>query len=182
MPWRNQRSTAKGLAAGAVGGLIASWIMGNAHLALNKLTGEKSAGRQQPRSGAQRPQQQPASDETQANVRAAVAIAEAAGTELEPEQKQLAGTFVHYAFGTIVGGLYGAAAEHSALTRAGAGTAFGSALWLLSDEIAVPVLKLAKPPREYALEVHATALAAHLIYGFTTEMIRRGLRAGALAR
>lgn len=166
------------MAAGALGGLAASWLMGLAHTgfdkAAEKITGPGSvpAGR--------RPKA-PASDEEQANVKAAVAVADAAGQDLSADQKQRAGTFVHYAFGTVVGAAYGVAAEYSKLPRAGAGSAFGAALWLLSDEIAVPVLHLAKPPREYSVEVHASALAAHLVYGVTTELLRRGLRA-AFAR
>ena len=76
----------------------------------------------------------------------------------------------------VAGGLYGAAAEDWEAVHVGAGAAFGAALWLTSDEIAVPLLKLSKPPQEYPLRVHAMALAAHLAYGFTTEIVRRALR------
>lgn len=174
---RNSRSTVKGMAAGAVGGLAASWLMGYAHIAFDKLSERVStpdAGGSPP--AAPRRPRPPASDEEQANVKAAVAVAHAAGRELSPEQQQRAGAFVHYAFGTVVGTLYGAAAEHSALARAGSGAPFGAVLWLLSDEVAVPSLKLSRPPRDYAREVHASALAAHLVYGVTTELLRRGLR------
>jgi len=165
------------MAAGALGGLAATWLMGYAHTGFDKLAEHLSppdGGSSPAKPQRTRP---PASDEEQANVKAAVAIAEAAGSELSPDEKQRAGSLVHYAFGTAVGTLYGAVAEHSSLPRAGAGTAFGAVLWLLSDEVAVPVLKLAKPPREYSFEVHASALAAHLVYGVTTELLRRGLRA-----
>ena len=89
---------------------------------------------------------------------------------------------VHYAFGTLMGGLYGMAAEEWRPARWGEGTLFGTVLWFGSDEIAVPALKLAKPPQQYALKVHAGALASHLVYGFTTEMVRRALRAGVLSK
>src|SRR5579883_1250317 len=155
MFWRKQPSAVKGLAAGALGGLIASWIMGYAHTAFDKAAETVSKPNQSAKA--------PASDEEQANVKAAVAVAHAVGTELSPPQEQRAGTFVHYAYGTLLGAGYGVAAEYSALPRAGVGTAFGAALWLVSDEVAVPALHLAKPPQEYAVEVHVSALAAHLV-------------------
>src|SRR5579883_1916844 len=116
MFWRKQPSAVKGLAAGALGGLIASWIMGYAHTAFDKAAETVSKPNQSAKA--------PASDEEQANVKAAVAVA--------------------HAVGTLLGAGYGVAAEYSALPRAGVGTAFGAALWLVSDEVAVPALHLAK--------------------------------------
>ena len=56
-----------------------------------------------------------------------------------------------------------------------AGIPFGAALWLAADEIGVPAAGLAKGPAEYPVSKHASALAAHLVYGATTELVRRGL-------
>jgi hypothetical protein len=43
------------------------------------------------------------------------------------------------------------------------------------------MLGLAKKPQEYPVSVHASALAAHLAYGATTEFVRRSLRRGYLS-
>jgi hypothetical protein len=183
MMWRKQQhSTVKGLAAGAIGGLVASWIMGYVHAALggaqqNLDDPSAEAGRRQEQGQAQ--QQSGGEDAT---VKTAVAIAEAFHTEIPQEKKKTAGSIVHYAYGTILGGLYGMAAEDWRTARWGEGALFGTAVWLGSDEIMVPALKLAKGPREYPLKIHAGALASHLVYGVTTEMVRRGLRVGVLSR
>ena len=41
---------------------------------------------------------------------------------------------------------------------------FGAALWAISDEVAVPALRLSKGPQAYPLRTHAMALASHLVY------------------
>jgi len=179
---RKQHSKIKGLAAGAIGGLVASWIMGYVHAALGAQQQQKSGeGASQPARGQEQQQQQQAEGED-ATVKVAVGIAEAVRHEIPPEKKKTAGSLVHYAYGTLLGGLYGMAAEEWRPVRQGEGALFGAAVWLGSDEIAVPAFKLSKPPREYPLKVHAGALVSHIVYGVTTEMVRRGLRAGVLSR
>jgi putative membrane protein len=117
-----------------------------------------------------------------ATVKAATAVSERVfHRPLAPGQKPAAGNAVHYAYGTLVGGLYGMAAEHWEPLRAGAGNLFGTVLWAVSDEAAVPALGLAKGPRAYPLSVHAKALASHLVYGTGTELIRRSLRKTVLS-
>jgi putative membrane protein len=183
MIWRKQHSSIKGLAAGAIGGLVASWIMGYVHAALGGQQQQSGQDRASEGARVQEQQRQQQAEGEDATVKTAVAIAEGVfHRELPAEKKKAAGSAVHYAFGTLVGGLYGMAAEEWPPVRWGEGTLFGAAIWLASDEIAVPALKLAKPPREYSLKVHAGALVSHLVYGFTTEMVRRGLREGALSR
>jgi uncharacterized membrane protein YagU involved in acid resistance len=96
---------------------------------------------------------------------------------LTKEQKNKAGPIIHYAYGAVVGAIYGALAEMSPAVTKGIGTAYASAAWLVGDEIAVPKLGLSEPPAEYPVSVHANALASHLVYGTTTELVRRGVRA-----
>jgi putative membrane protein len=182
MMWRKQQhSTIKGLAAGAVGGLVASWIMGYVHAALGAVGQQQREDRTS--QGQPQQQQQQQSGGEDATVKAAVAVAEGVfHRPLPEEKKKTAGSIIHYAYGTLVGGLYGMAAEDWRPARWGEGALFGAALWVASDEIAVPALKLTKPPRDYPLKVHAGALVSHLVYGLTTEMVRRGLRAGVLSR
>jgi putative membrane protein len=56
------------------------------------------------------------------------------------------------------------------------GLPFGTALWLAGDEIAVPALGLSGNPLEYPVSSHLQALAAHCIYGVTTDLVRRAMR------
>jgi uncharacterized membrane protein YagU involved in acid resistance len=83
----------------------------------------------------------------------------------------------HYAFGAVMGGLYGAFYEISPATRQMGGAAFGTAVWATVDETALPLLRLSEPTPEPPAERHAQALAAHVVFGVTTEIVRRGLRA-----
>jgi uncharacterized membrane protein YagU involved in acid resistance len=96
--------------------------------------------------------------------------------ELTPDEKKVAGPAVHYSFGTLTGGIYGALAELNPAVTRGVGLPFGTAVWLGADEVAVPAFRLAKPPLENPPSVHVRALAAHLIYGLTTETARRLVR------
>ena len=180
-------SPAKGILAGMVGGLFASWVMNQFQAGMSKVTrkfGEEEADADR-WSGAQghREHERAAGGEEEASTeKLAVAIAEGVfHTDLEPEEKKSAGSLVHYGYGGLMGALYGWAAESSALTRAGSGALFGAALWFGSDEIGVPMFGLSKGPQEYPISAHASALGAHIVYGVTTELARRALRRGYLA-
>ena len=98
------------------------------------------------------------------------------GHELKKSEKETAGAVVHYAFGAVSGGLYGALAEVAPQVTMGAGIPFGAAFWLLADEVTVPLLGLSKGPAEYPVSTHAYALASHLVYGLTAEVSRRAVR------
>jgi uncharacterized membrane protein YagU involved in acid resistance len=63
------------------------------------------------------------------------------------------------------------------MVTAGAGSAYGAAVWLVGDEAVVPLLGLSKPPSQYPASTHAYALASHLVYGLTLEGGRRAVRA-----
>jgi hypothetical protein len=172
----------KGLAAGLAGGLVASWTMNQFQAAWSKATEgfEKPHGAQsmQPSEG-ERPGESGQNKEQQddATVKAARAISEnILGHELTESEKRPAGAVVHYAFGTATGGLYGAVAELAPAVTSAAGLPFGAAFWLVADETAVPLLGLSEGPTKYPLSTHAYAFASHLVYGLTTEVVRRTLR------
>jgi putative membrane protein len=170
-----QPQVLKGLLAGMIGGLVASWAMNQFQAALKK-TEEAWA------KSAHRPQKQgqnsPESDSEDSTMKTADWIAELAlNRHLTKEQKRKAGPVVHYAYGTLIGGLYGAMAEFAPAVTKGKGTAYGLGAFVAGDEIAVPKLGLSKPPQQQPAKVHVEALAAHIVYGLTTDTIRRGLRA-----
>jgi hypothetical protein len=80
--------------------------------------------------------------------------------------------------GTLQGAAYGGVTE---LTGTGGGLipglVFGGALFAVADEVAVPALGLSGKPSESPLSSHLYGLAAHVVYGLSTELARRGLRA-----
>jgi len=116
-------------------------------------------------------------EQDDATVETAKVISEGVfGHELQESEKKAAGAAVHYTFGTLSGGLYGALAELVPQVTTAAGVPFGAAFWLLADEISVPLLGLSKGAAEYPVSTHAYALASHLVYGATAELSRRAVR------
>ena len=96
--------------------------------------------------------------------------------DLTEGEKRIVGPAVHYAYGSLVGAMYGGLAELLPSVSMGMGLPFGATLWLLGDEIAVPALGLGKGPTEIPAEKHADSLAGHFAYGATTDLLRRVLR------
>ena len=177
----NDGNVWKGLVAGLAGGLVASWTMNQFQAAWTKLAGksEKPHGAQsmQPSNGSTGDQTEDMNDQDNATVETAKVISRAVfGHELQASEKKPAGAVVHYAFGTVTGGLYGALAEVSPEVTTAAGLPFGAAFWLIADEVTVPLLGLSKAPTEYPVSTHVYAFASHLVYGMTAEFSRRALR------
>ena len=171
----------KGMVAGLAGGLLASWTMNQFQAAWTRIAegGEKSHGAQskKPSEGSNGEQAQDTAEQDDATVETAKVISSVVfDHELQPSEKQPAGAAVHYAFGTVTGGLYGALAEVTPQVTTAAGLPFGAAFWLLADEVSVPLLGLAKGPTEYPVSTHVYALASHLVYGVTAELGRRAVR------
>lgn len=75
------------------------------------------------------------------------------------------------------GALYGAAVEVEPRLRAASGVPFGLAVWALADEGVVPALGLKRSLRDASPQLHAYSLLSHIVYGATTELVRRSLRA-----
>ena len=135
----------KGLVAGLAGGLVASWTMNQFQAAWTRMAGnsEKPHGAQsmQPSDGSKGDQELDAKEQDDATVETAKVISrQVFGHELQESEKKPAGAVVHYAFGTVTGGLYGALAEVTPQVTSAAGLPFGAAFWLLADEISVPLL------------------------------------------
>jgi hypothetical protein len=171
----------KGLVAGLAAGLVASWTMNQFQAAWTRIAEgmEKPHGAQsmQPSDGSNGEQAQDTAEQDDATVETAKAISKGVfGHELQENEKKPAGAVVHYAFGTLSGGLYGALAEISPQVTTAAGVPFGAAFWLVADEVTVPLLGLSKGPTEYPVSTHAYALASHVVFGVTTELSRRALR------
>lgn len=181
---RGDGDVVKGLVAGLIGGLLASWTMNQFQAAWSKLSEDKDAsvqsGKSARQSGQEKVQESQSGDskeEDDTTVKTASAISEGIfDHHLTKSEKRVAGPAVHYTLGTAVGGLYGAAAELAPAITAGVGLPFGAVFWLVVDEGAVPALGLSKGPTEYPLSTHAYALASHFVYGLTTDIVRRAIR------
>ncbi len=174
---------AKGVLAGLAAGFVASWTMNQFQAAWTRIAEgkEKPHGAQamQPAQGSTGDQHEDLKEQDDATVETAKVISRTVfNHELQESEKKPAGAVVHYAFGTVSGGLYGALAEISPPVTAAAGLPFGAAFWLIADEVSVPLLGLSKGPTEYPVSTHVYSLASHLVYGVTAELSRRALRSG----
>jgi putative membrane protein len=152
-------SLVRGAFAGFVGGLLAAGAMSLAHRLVADLVPKADA-----------PETQPADDAT---VKVASQALRLVGCPLAEAQKPLAGNIVHYGFGAVIGSVYGAVAEVAPRVTAALGLPFGIAVWLGAHVIAVPALGLAEPPTRQSVGKEAEELGLHLVYGLTTELVRR---------
>lgn len=181
MSENGQRHLLRGILAGAGAGLAASWVMnvfmaGPGEQLRQSLQTEEEKSQEQEEKRKQEQNGEPKEDSTMKAADAVVATV-TGGRHLSLEEKQKGGPVVHYGFGALMGGLYGGVAEYSDAAKAGLGTGFGTALFAGADLVAVPALHLSPPLKEFPVKTLATPLAAHLVYGVTTELLRRGLRA-----
>ncbi len=158
----------KGLVAGVAGGLLASFLMEQFQAAWSAaaeaMQDKKSSGEKA----------QPAT------VKAANVLSEkVTGREVPEDYQPAAGEAVHYGMGAGSAAVYGILAEVVPIITVGDGLIFGTGVWLLADELAVPAAGLSESPREIPLTTHIYALASHLLYGWITETVRSAVR-GAL--
>ena len=185
----------KGCAAGIAGGLTATIVMTGFQEAWQAISrrssndskegySEKQASRldaedSQTESPSRNMGKQKSASEnpTEKVARKVVSVA---GTELSSSAKKKGGMVVHYAFGTLVGGLYGAALEFAPRryrrSPLRSGLVMGSTLFAAADEIALPALSLTEGPTKTPVSAHIYGLLSHLVYGATAGLVTRELR------
>jgi putative membrane protein len=147
----------RGAIAGLVAGLVASLAMDLAQKGLSKIQSSDDSDHDEP-----------------ATEKAADRVAEGVtGAPVSEANKALAGQAVHYGFGALLGLGYGIAAEYRPGITAGAGAGFGLATAALFDEIGVPAAGLGDAPWKADMGTHLYTLASHLVFGTTTEVVRR---------
>ncbi len=129
-----ERNSWKGLAAGIIGGVVATaamtmfqsiWSNASKDLHASGAIDDKDVVRNSDQGGQK--EQQQSSDQESSSMKAASIIAERVfDAKLDPSQKKRAGTALHYAFGTVTGAEYGVCAEYLPAVTAGAGTVYGA--------------------------------------------------------
>ena len=159
-------------ALGAASGLLASFVMSLVYRPLMRAGSEETLRREKEAQAGMPP----------ATIRAAEAAAQAVGGGLPPDRRKqaLGGKAVHYAYGALWGPASRSPRGPSRrCARSATGLAFGAALWLLSDEVLVPLLRFSRPPRRYPPSTHLKGLASHLVYGVAVDAGWRVARAPA---
>ena len=83
---------------------------------------------------------------------------------------------IHWEFGAAVGAAYGALAEYYPAATAKEGAAFGMAIEALTQEGAGVALGLPAEPTDPTTRERASEMTSHVVYGITTEWVRRLVR------
>ncbi len=152
---------------GAVGGVLASWLMEKAQSPIGKIGGERTLAKEQ---AAYQAAGEPAT------YKLAEKVARPLRHALSDEQKKRAGSWIHYGYGAAWGAIMGVLGRKVSLPPVVAGAAFGAGVWLLSDEVLVPLLRLSLAPWKYPASAHGKALAGHLLYGVAADSAWRVMR------
>jgi putative membrane protein len=147
------RSLVKGFLAGIVGGLAGAGI---------KLVAEQLFP---PRIQGQTPPP--------------VVLAEqVAGHELPAGQRKAAMQGIHWIFGALAGGVYGALVEFEPSLGAWRGAAFGIALNRITHESLLPKMGLSAPTGDQPTQERISEWVTHAAYGVGTDTVRRTIRRG----
>ena len=157
----SRSGVARGAIAGLVGGLLAAGAMSVAHRILSDLDRKAEAPSPKPE------------DPTVTVARAATGLA---GYTLAEHQKPRVGAAVHYAFGAVVGAVYGAVAEIAPIVTTAFGVPFGIGVWFGAHVVVVPAMGLSDPPTRQPVGKEAEEFGLHVVYGAVTEIVRRLLR------
>lgn len=88
-----------------------------------------------------------------------------------PPHRHPAGLVVHYAVPIALTYVYLVLRRSAPAIRAGGGSLYGAACFLLLDQVVNPALGLAADPRRYPWQRHARELATHTIYGLVAETV-----------
>jgi putative membrane protein len=165
----------KGLVVGAISGLAGTVVMTQFQNIWNKI----SEDMQKPRSEHEvKPAQEQKEDST---MKVAGKISEEVGRPLSREERKKAGPWVHYAFGTAVGAVFGLTTEMQpgsvrGINQVFVGAAYGTAVFVAAHEVAVPALNLSSNPLKEPIQDQIAEFVSHLIYGIGTALTYDSLK------
>ena len=148
------KSLLKGMLAGLIGGLVAT----AAKLIAEKVYPPRTHGEPEP----------PAV--------LAERVSGEMGHRLSAGEKTVAVEAIHWGFGALTGAAYGGLAEYFPAARSKDGASFGLALATLTQETALPAMRLTAEPKEQTTREHTSEMASHVVYGLMTETVRRFVR------
>lgn len=175
-----ERSLARDITLGVIGGLIGTLAMRWYWSGVEKATG--SDPRQQTRPGDHALDAiSPLGTQHEEDESSTAAIGRLlyekthGGQPPDDDTKQTLSQAVHWSYGALQGGLYGASTGHDGKHWVADGTFWGTGMWALGDELLVPLLGLADGPGAYPLRQHVHRLGAHLAYGLALGATKRAL-------
>ena len=105
-----------------------------------------------------------------------IATAEALGVPVTLEKYENTAMRVEFAFGILCGTIYGVLAEYQPAATVGAGSVYGAVLFTGASEVVLPAIGFVPSPAARTPVQHVGGLAGNVVYGITTEVVRRLLR------
>ena len=145
------RSIAKGMLAGLIGGLAGA----GAKMIAEKVFPPRVEGQTPP----------------------PVVLAEnVAGRRLAEADRELALQGIHWIFGALAGAVYGGLVEVEPSFAAWRGAAFGITLNRITHESILPRLGLTAPPSQQPTQERISEWVTHAAYGVATDSVRRAVR------
>jgi hypothetical protein len=95
------------------------------------------------------------------------------GHGLDQPTKVKAASGIHFAFGSLMGAAYGAAASRKPAVSLAAGLPFGAGVYAGAHAAAVPALRLSEPVTRVPFKEELGEFLGHLVYGAVTDATRR---------
>lgn len=99
-----------------------------------------------------------------------------AGHPLDPATEHVAAETIHWGFGAAAGAFYGALAEFYPQATSKEGANFGLVLMALTHQGVLPAMGLSAPTEEQTEREQSSEAATHLIYGVVAERVRSLVR------
>lgn len=170
----HQTNPWKGFVLGLVGGLVGVMAMDYFQQQISPLIfGSESqesshTGEHPPLSSITLVGRQHREDESATAALGRILRTRTVGEEPDAGEKTDLSYLIHWAYGIFQGGLYGATRAGAGVPDLGAGALFGIGLWLLGDELVVPLLGLQEGPTAYSAQTHLNRAAMHWVYGTAT--------------
>jgi putative membrane protein len=147
-PPRRKRSLIKGFLAGTVGGLAGA----AAKAAAEAVYPPRTQGQIPP---------------------PAVLVNRISDRPLSEAEEEASVQVIHWGFGALVGGVYGAAAEYMPAVTGRLGASFGLTVCGITHAATLPLMGLTEKPEDQPLRESGSEVVTHAIYGVTTEVVRR---------
>jgi hypothetical protein len=143
---------------GAAAGAAATWLMDRMTTVMYERQPQEITDRENEARGGK-----------QAVEVAAEKVLRAVGAEADEKKRKALGTAIHWGLGVLAGATYGALRERMPV-RYGSGLVYGTAFWLVMDELVNSVFGLAPPPQKFPWQTHARGLAGHTVLGGAIEL------------
>ena len=176
-----KRDTRRLTIQGAIAGVAAGLAMDLFARAARSIGGGREApgaapGTHRDGRGAQPPQAKSRAEDDAAVRVGSAAYRLATGADPGRATRIRLGIATHYAFSAAAGVCYTLASDRYSALGTARGALYGSIVWIVADEMAMPAMSLSRGAADMTWGLLAYALCAHWVYGVTLDTVARVIR------